>query len=72
MNTNLLKWAEKYVPMFNELSEKYQTSFCTQSPLTEIEESVELMIIGINPGGGSVGNGHKCLDVVEFLKGNPF
>ena len=47
----IVKWAEKYVPEFNKLSEKYNTSYYTQSPLNCIDGEVDLMLIGINPKG---------------------
>ena len=40
----IVKWAEKYVPEFNKLSEKYNTSYYTQSPLNCIDGEVDLML----------------------------
>ena len=67
----LQKWANKYVPRFNELSKQFKTHYYTQSPLNSINDTIELMIIGINPKG-NLNNGERELTVVEFLKGNPF
>ena len=64
------KWAEKYVPEFNKLSEKYNTSYYTQSPLNCIDGEVDLMLIGINPLGNA-GNGTSMKTVEEYLAGNP-
>ena len=59
------------MPKFNELSERYKTPFYTQSPLDEINQQTELMIIGINPKGNA-GIGEKKLSVEEYIKGNSF
>ncbi len=70
MNTQKLEeWSQKWVPTFNELSEKYNTVYYTQSPLDRIERDVEVMLIGINPGGN--GAGRTIVTPEEFLKGNP-
>lgn len=45
----IVRWANKYIPKFNELSEKHKTPYYTQSPLDIISQPVDLMIIGINP-----------------------
>ncbi|MCD8303768.1 MAG: uracil-DNA glycosylase family protein [Prevotellaceae bacterium] len=65
----LEEWGQKWVPTFNELSEKYNTVYYTQSPLDHIEDDVEVMLIGINPGGN--GAGVTYVTPEEFLKGNP-
>ena len=65
----IVNWANEYVPRFNELSKKYKTHYYTQSPLDSIHDTVELMIIGINPKG-DYGNGERELTVEAFLKGN--
>ena len=62
-------WANEYVPRFNKLSEQFKTHYYTQSPLNSINDTVELMIIGINPQG-NLNNGERKLTVEEFLKGN--
>lgn len=71
MNDEVKKWAEKYVPKFNELSKKYQTAYYTQSPLNVVEGNVDTMVIGINPKG-CLGGGEKVFDSADdYLKGNP-
>ncbi|MDE5575217.1 MAG: hypothetical protein K2I87_05840 [Bacteroidales bacterium] len=70
MKKELREWAEKYVPKFNELAQKYNTSYYTQSPLDKVETSPELMVIGINPAG-TFGGGAEVKDADTFLKGNP-
>lgn len=67
--TNIEDWAQYYVPEFNRLSEKYKTPYYTQSPLSNVGESVELMIVGINPKG-ELGTGKTELTWEEYLKGN--
>lgn len=70
MNKQIAEWAVTYVPQFNALSEKYKASYYTQSPLDKVEEDVEEMIIGINPGG-PLSNGKTIMSPEEFLRGNP-
>jgi len=67
----IVKWAEKYVPEFNKLSEEYNTSYYTQSPLNCIDGEVDLMLIGINPKG-NLGKGSSVKTSEEFLTGNPY
>ena len=67
----IVKWAEKYVPEFNKLSEKYNTSYYTQSPLNCIDGEVDLMLIGINPKG-NLGEGSSKKTTEEYLAGNPY
>lgn len=67
----LRKWANEYVPKFNDLSKEFKTHYYTQSPLDSINDTIDLMIIGINPKG-NLNNGERKLTVEEFLKGNPF
>jgi len=62
-------WANTYVPIYNELSEKYNTSFYTQSPLSKITSEIEMLIIGINPKG-DFGNGMINISPSKFLDGN--
>ena len=64
----LKEWSELWIPKFNELSQKYNTPYYTQSPLNVIETDIELMVVGINPKG----NG-KCTSthtVDGYLEGN--
>ena len=70
MNTQIAEWADTYVPQLNALSEKYEASYYTQSPLIKVEDDVEEMIIGINPGG-PLSNGKTIMSTEEFLRGNP-
>ena len=64
----LKEWSELWIPKFNELSQKYNTPYYTQSPLNVIETDIELMVVGIN----TKGNG-KCTSphtVERYLEGN--
>jgi hypothetical protein len=70
-------WAERYVPQFCELSEKYKNNFYTQSPLEVLEKSPELMVIAINPQGApgcgthqQDGERSKMSPIKDYLSGN--
>lgn len=69
MQKQLLAWSGKWVPLFNELSKAYNTSYYTQSPLAKVDGDVDVMFIGINPGG--CGEGVSCHTPEGFLAGNP-
>ena len=64
-------WAEKHVPTFNKLSEQYKTPYYTQSPLNEINQPIDLMVIGINPKG-DLGSGAQNKNADAYKQGNPF
>ena len=64
MQEELLKWAEKVVKAYNPTKRSYYT----QSDLTKITESPEILILGINPGSTGIAKGPITADV--FLKGN--
>ncbi|KGN97457.1 hypothetical protein HQ36_06025 [Porphyromonas gingivicanis] len=70
IHEQIVKWANEYVPKFNNLSKLYATPYCTQSPLDSINGQVDFMVIGINPKGNA-GIGARMLSVDEYLKGNP-
>lgn len=69
MNQELLEWSKRYVPKFNVLSEKYQTAYYTQSPLTDVETPIDVMFVGINPKGETK-TGQTIMTPEEFLAGN--
>lgn len=71
IHEQVIKWANKYVPKFNNLSKLYSTPYYTQSPLDSINQQVDLMIIGINPKGNA-GIGAQEQSIEQFLKGNPY
>lgn len=66
----IVRWANKSISKFNELSEKHKTPYYTQSPLDIISQPVDLMIIGINPKGNA-GIGGRKMSIEQYLKGNP-
>lgn len=51
IHEQITELAYKYVPKFNELLKLYKTPYYTQSPLKDIDQAVDLMVIGINPKG---------------------
>lgn len=79
----LRKWADKtakgYVSIANKEGED-APSFYTQSDLTKLSESPEVMVLGINPGSGGVylsqkdnpnwGLGGKDMDGEHLIQGN--
>lgn len=60
----LKKWAEEVVQTYNPI----RRSYYTQSDLTKIKESPEILILGINPGSTGIAKDPITADV--FLKGN--
>ncbi|MCQ2341895.1 MAG: hypothetical protein MJZ75_00165 [Paludibacteraceae bacterium] len=52
LQKNLLDWAEKTVKVYVDYANAHDDApaFYTQSPLNEITQSPELLIMGINPG----------------------
>lgn len=70
MNTiqqELLEWAIKSVLKFNPLSTKTGIGYYQQSPLNEINDYIDTLILGINPGSPS---SSTTLTAEEYLKGN--
>ena len=60
----LKKWAKEVVEVYNPTKRSYYT----QSDLTKITESPEILILGINPGSTGIAKEPITADV--FLKGN--
>lgn len=56
--------------IYNELGDKYQNNFYTQSNLRNVTSTPELLVMGLNPGSGGVYKGH--VDIETFLSGNPY
>ncbi len=69
---DLRLWAQEYVPRFNKLAKEFDTCYYTQSPLSHIDDSIDTLILGINPkGDGKVSSDNETnLSVEEFLDGN--
>ena len=68
----LLKWSKEWTEKFNNLSETYHNPYYTQSPLDAIEETVDVLFVGINPGEpkDSIKQPNHYTPE-QFLKGNP-
>lgn len=64
MQNKLKKWAEEVTQVYNPIGRSYYT----QSDLTKITESPEILILGINPGSTGIAKEPITADV--FLKGN--
>lgn len=69
LQQKLLAWAEQVVNEYNPIAQSEKVNYYTQSDLTQIKESPNLLLLGINPG--SAGGNGKQLSAEEFLKGNP-
>lgn len=70
IHEEIVNWANEYIPQFNALSEQFRTHYYTQSPLDSINDTIDLMIIGINPKG-NLNNGARKMSAEDFLRGNP-
>ena len=46
MNSRIEEKKKKWVERFNELSEKYEVPYYTQSPLNLVGDEVEIMFVG--------------------------
>jgi len=80
MKTNLQKdiqaWAKRTVEAYIEMAKKWDYSFYTQSPLTQIDASPQYFIIQINPGSGGTYTQQKKnighdMTPQGLLEGNP-
>ena len=77
---SLLKWAERTVngteikgikfAGFNEISKDTSTKYTLQSPLDQINNTIDTLVLGINPCGAKSGSTEISPDA--FLKGNEF
>ncbi|MCM1040861.1 MAG: hypothetical protein NC396_00350 [Bacteroides sp.] len=52
MQTKLLNWAKETYAVYSELVKKYDLAFYNQTPLSDIQEPVKVVVMGINPGSG--------------------
>lgn len=68
MQIKLHEWAKKVVQTYKPIGKSTNVSYYTQSDLTIIKESPDILVLGINPG--SAGE-YKELSAEEFLTGNP-
>lgn len=70
LQKKLLLWAKQVVQEYNPIAQSEKVNYYTQSDLSQIKESPELLLLGINPGSEG-GNGRQ-LTAEEFLKGNSY
>lgn len=70
MNAKIIEWADKYVPEFNRLAQLHSAAFYTQSPLYEIDEGTDTVILGINPKGTPKVDDPTETSSAAFLNGN--
>lgn len=77
MNENLRAWAQKVIDSITPIAEKFDTDFYPlQSPMLE---KPQVLILGLNPGGGYTYNSQKVnwkfegdrMSVDQLLRGNP-
>ena len=71
----LIDWAKETVNIYNSITETLNKKdpdkkwgYYTQTPLSLVSQSPDLLILGINPGAEG---GKDNMTVEEFLKGNP-
>lgn len=69
---NLLKeWAENTVKIYHQIAEKVDIAYYTQSDLSLLTTSPELMIVGINPGSASSYSEQRRNENWSYLYKNP-
>ena len=68
INEELKLWSEETINLYNPIAQKVKLGYYTQSVLSRIKRSPELLILGINPGsrGGIINQDRDGL-----LEGNP-
>ena len=69
LQNSLNEWAERVVGVYNPIAQKEGVNYYTQSNLSLLHSSPELLLLGINPG--SEGGDGKEHTAEEFLLGNP-
>lgn len=65
MQEKITDWANKVVNIYNS----YEISFYTQSDLTKITQSPDILILGINPGSEGA---YNKIDAETFMSGNTY
>lgn len=65
----LYNWAKEAINEFNSVSKATTTQYYLQSPLDQITEPIDTLILGINPGSTEPGV-TEMKSPEEFLKGN--
>lgn len=64
----LESWAEETVNVYNPIAKTLKMGYYTQTPLSLVSQSPDLLIFGINPGAEG---GKDNMTGEELLKGNP-
>jgi uracil-DNA glycosylase len=64
----LESWAEETVNVYNPIAKTLKMGYYTQTPLSLVSQSPDLLIFGINPGAEG---GKNNMTGEELLKGNP-
>lgn len=64
----LASWAKETIKVYNAIGETLNMGYYTQTPLSLVSQSPDLLILGINPGAGG---GKNKMTEEELLKGNP-
>jgi len=64
----LVGWAKETVDVYNLIAKDFKLGYYTQTPLSLVSQSPDMLILGINPGSGG---GKVYMTADELLKGNP-
>lgn len=64
----LVGWAKETVDVYNLIAKDVKLGYYTQTPLSLVSQSPDMLILGINPGSGG---GKVYMTADELLKGNP-
>ena len=68
IHEKLIDWAEETVNVYNPIAKTLKMGYYTQTPLSLVSQSPDLLIFGINPGAEG---GKDNMTGEELLKGNP-
>lgn len=69
MQNEIRKWAEEVIKIYEPIASKKENniSYYTQSDLTKITQSPDILILGINPGSEGA---YNKIDAETFMRGN--
>ncbi len=65
---DLKEWAEETVYVYNPIGKTLKMGYYTQTPLSLVSQSPDILVLGINPGSEG---GKDNMTGEELLKGNP-
>ena len=68
IHEKLIDWAKETVDVYNPIAKPLKMGYYTQTPLSLVSQSPDLLIFGINPGAEG---GKDNMTGEELLKGNP-